>query len=146
MNSKSSKSSLFLIELIVVILFFSISSAIIVQIFAKAHEIDLKSRALTFSSREIQNVAECYRSVQGDYDQTIFLLNDQTVFLLENGFEIYYTSDFQACDLPDPNGYLLHADFSQISDFRILTLSMIACSSNETLYEITIEKYDHLVH
>jgi len=60
-----SKTSLFLMELIIVILFFSIASAVCVQLFFKAHEIDVSTDKLSHSNIVIQNLAECFYGTDG---------------------------------------------------------------------------------
>jgi type II secretory pathway pseudopilin PulG len=59
----SSKSSLFLIEMIVVILFFSIAGAICVSLFVQARLISLESTRLTLAVNQCQNAAEALRAV-----------------------------------------------------------------------------------
>ena len=57
---KSSKTSLFLMELIIAILFFSISSAVCIQLFVKAHLLDLKTQEENLSLMTCQNFNELY--------------------------------------------------------------------------------------
>ena len=59
----SSKSSLFLMELILSILFFSLASAVCVQLFVKSHLISRQSTDLTNSVNLAQDVAEIYTGV-----------------------------------------------------------------------------------
>ncbi len=51
-------SSLFLMELILVILFFALSSMVCVQLFAAARRMDQKALALNLGSRECGNVVQ----------------------------------------------------------------------------------------
>lgn len=55
---KKSKSALFLIELIIAILFFALSSAVCAQLFAKAHLISQKSTDVTMAVNRAQTAAE----------------------------------------------------------------------------------------
>lgn len=61
----SSKSGLFLIELIIAIVFFAISSAVCMQLFAKAHMISQTSRDLNTAVICAQNVAEAFCATNG---------------------------------------------------------------------------------
>lgn len=63
---KSSKSSLFLLELIIAILFFSIASAACIQLFAKAHTLDIKTGEQNHTIIWSQNLAELWRAGNGD--------------------------------------------------------------------------------
>ena len=56
----SSKSSLFLMELILSILFFSLASAVCVQLFVKSHLINRQSTDMTNAVNLSQDVAEIY--------------------------------------------------------------------------------------
>ena len=63
---KSSKSSLFLLELIIAILFFSISAAACIQLFAKAHAVDIRTVEQNQAIIWSQNLAELWRHSNGD--------------------------------------------------------------------------------
>lgn len=63
---KSSKSSLFLLELIIAILLFSIASAACIQFFAKAHILDIKTGEQNQTIIWSQNLAELWRAGFGD--------------------------------------------------------------------------------
>ncbi len=63
---QGSKSSLFLIELIIAILFFAVSSAICVQLFTTSH---LKSQESVYrndANLQAQTLIELYRNADGD--------------------------------------------------------------------------------
>lgn len=57
-RSRARSSSLFLMELILAILFFSVASAVCVEFFAKAHLMRLDSEALTHAVNECSGAAE----------------------------------------------------------------------------------------
>lgn len=71
---KGAKSGLFLMELIVVILFFALSSAVCVQLFVRAHLISIKSSDLTMAVTKAQTAAECFKSSDGTEDALSSLL------------------------------------------------------------------------
>lgn len=62
----NSKSSLFLIELLIVIAFFAIASTVCVQIFAKSHVISTGSRDLNRAVAVAQSAAEGFKATGGD--------------------------------------------------------------------------------
>lgn len=68
-RASGSKSSLFLIELIFVILFFSLSGAVCVRLFAQARITGDRSRALGEASVRAQEAAELYKYSGGDLGQ-----------------------------------------------------------------------------
>ena len=70
MKKKTSRSGLFLIELVIVILFFSVSSAICMRIFASAYLSNRYSRAQNEASDAISSVSSIYKTAQGDISGT----------------------------------------------------------------------------
>lgn len=57
-RSRARSSSLFLMELILAILFFSVASAVCVEFFVKSHLMSRESEALTYAVNECAGVAE----------------------------------------------------------------------------------------
>ena len=57
-RNRAKSSSLFLLELILAILFFSIASAVCVQFFVKSHLLSRDAKALNSSVTEVFNAAE----------------------------------------------------------------------------------------
>ncbi|MDF2656107.1 MAG: hypothetical protein K0R19_2581 [Bacillota bacterium] len=75
-----SRSQLFLIELIVVVLFFSFSAAIAMMVFGKAHELSEDAKALNGAMAIVQSAAETDRSKSLDEVRT----NSESIYLNEN--------------------------------------------------------------
>ena len=63
----SSKSSLFLIELIIAILFFSIGSAVCVRAFVKAHSLSTEAKDLSFASAQVSSMASVLKYTDRSY-------------------------------------------------------------------------------
>ena len=63
-----SKSGLFLMELIIAICFFAVSSAICVQLFAHAHTLSQRSKGIQMAVLNAQSVAEGFRGLEGDVE------------------------------------------------------------------------------
>lgn len=97
MNKKSrSKSSLFLMELIIVIMFFSLCAAICMRVFANAKVKTDSAREITNASLVAQTAAEYYKEFDGDLN----LLGEK--FGLEfkdsvNSFEVNYDEEWNTC-------------------------------------------------
>lgn len=72
----SARTGLFLIELIVAILFFSIASAICIQLFAKAHIVSTNSKNLTEALTQVQTVAETFKASDGTIENLQELLDN----------------------------------------------------------------------
>ncbi len=95
----SSRSGLFLLELIISILFFSVASAICIQLFVKAHLMDKNNQALTQSIKLSQNFAEIYTATNGDLDAIKKFYPEATITLLpeynSNRFRIDYNANWK---------------------------------------------------
>lgn len=63
---KHSRSSLFLMEMIIAILFFSLASAVCIQLFAKSHLLSTQTVNQNHAVIWAQNLAESYLSSDGD--------------------------------------------------------------------------------
>ena len=81
-----SKTPLFLMELLIMLLVFSISAAICLQVFAGARRISDESRRLDLAVMQAQTAAECWKASYGNLDKTAELLNAEAE---KNGFSIY---------------------------------------------------------
>lgn len=68
MNTRS-KSGLFMIELVIVIVIFSILSAECLKVFFHSRQIADQSQNLSRSTLAVQSVADCYKSANGDLKQ-----------------------------------------------------------------------------
>lgn len=108
-KSRAKSSSLFLLELILAILIFSIASAVCVQFFVKSHLMSQESRALELSVSETTGVAELIGvadSLEHATDSILALspdavsVDDSTSSDQVN-LALYYDKDFLMCPLSD---------------------------------------------
>ena len=63
---KHSRSSLFLMEMIIAILFFSLASAVCIQLFARSHLLSTQTVNQNHAVIQAQSLAESYLSLEGD--------------------------------------------------------------------------------
>ena len=73
MGNNSSKSGLFLMELIMSIMFFSLAAAICVELFVKSHALSRTSVELNHAVIECESVAEYIYGVGGNIEQDSFM-------------------------------------------------------------------------
>ena len=92
-------SSLFLLELIFAILFFSVASAVCVQIFVKSHTLSTQAHDLTQASRRAGDVAELITASTSPDDMKNLLEDaySDAVNIASENFTIFYDSDFIPC-------------------------------------------------
>lgn len=68
-TNSSSRSGLFLMELIISILFFSLAGAVCVKLFVNSHIVSQNSVELNHALEWSQNVAEVFYGCNGNFDQ-----------------------------------------------------------------------------
>lgn len=73
---KHSKSSMFLMELIIAILFFSLASAVCIQLFAQSHLISRETVNQNYAISHAQSLAEIWYATEGDPEKMQSLLKN----------------------------------------------------------------------
>ena len=135
-----SKSSLFLIELIIVILFFSLSGVVCIQLFVKSHTISENTARENLVINHAQNIAELFRGADGDMDTFLQMLADAGYDVLPADTD----SDYRLVNLSEDlmKGYccaLVNQEGSDsMASVRIVFYNR---DTQDILYDITIEKY-----
>lgn len=105
MPSRGSKLSLFLMELIVVIFFFSLSAAVCVRLFSAAHILSEDARNMTNAAMWSQNLCEVFMGQKGDVHEISQLYPNAFVSeaesLEENDIEsviLFFDNDWEMVD------------------------------------------------
>lgn len=102
MNERnSSHSSLFLIELIFVIFFFSLASMLCVQVFVKAHLISKQAKEESLGSNLVSSVAEVLSDTETSFDE-LFPEAKKT----KDGWQIPYDKNGEQTSLKHASYYL----------------------------------------
>ena len=139
MNRAGSRSSLFLMEMIVTILFFSLASAVCVQCFVRAHLIGEETKELNHAVAIATGYAEVMRGTDGDID-SILAIYPNAVKGDDSFIMVFYDGDFNPCDAGQavyagditltPNGAIqnMHIKIARIDD-------------NSIIYELDATKY-----
>lgn len=98
MNKTSSRTGLFLMELIIGILFFSLAGALCIQMFVKSHTISQSSTQLNHGVLWAQNIAEAFQGCNGNVVEMAELF-DTCIYDIEDGecevFYLLFDQDFQ---------------------------------------------------
>lgn len=148
-KNRPQSSSLFLMELILAILFFSIASAVCVQFFVKSHLLSRHSQELSQAVNECSAIAEICKTSDG-LSQVVELLNQeypqadipssssdsQPVTLT-----IYFDKDFVPCSEADDTSYVLHLTLQE-SDQMLTTEMQVVHSQDESIiYELSTKHH-----
>lgn len=137
MNRKSnSSSSLFLMEILINILLFSVMLSICLQFSIKAHKLTNTTTELERAVTVCSNVANVFEAGDGSYD-SIASVFDQSLFV-NNQLVIYYDDSFIECSA---NESVYVVVISIVSD-NSLSKASISCQKDATeLYQITACNY-----
>lgn len=135
----SSRSGLLLMEIIIAILFFSVVSAICLQLFVKAHNMGKDTEELDMAVRQCSSVAE----ILSQKEQPMELISEiySGSDIAETDGFIYFDKDFQPCSKEDSR---YHLDISSSSEDIKLTAYDIAIYANddtECIYSLQIDAY-----
>ena len=115
-------SSLFLLELILAVLFFSVASALCIQIFTKAHLMSQDARELNFAVSEVSSMAE-----QMPDDS----LQDAAA---------YYDSSYASCEKADAV-YVLTVHYEPEDTLLKAHISMDTVADNRNIYTLDVTKH-----
>lgn len=145
-KGRARTSSLFLMELILAILFFSITSAVCVQFFIKSHLLSQDSRILTQAVSECSATAEICSTSDG-IDVAIKQLSDIYPYIkiseTDNTAIIYFDSDLKPC-AEKSKGYMLtvqlHENDSMLSS-DITFEDPDADVKERTIYELSTQHH-----
>ena len=103
-KERARTSSLFLMELILAILFFSITSAVCVQFFVKSHILSQDSKALTLAVNECSAIAETCKTTKdlSDAEELLQKIYPSAEIASQNVnsatvVSIYFDRQFHAC-------------------------------------------------
>lgn len=88
MRRTNSKTALFLMELILMILLFALSAAVCMRIFAAAQTLSDGSRELNGAVMEAENAAESFKATGGDAEAAAALCSAAEAS--PGGFRVYY--------------------------------------------------------
>jgi hypothetical protein len=95
-KQRGSKLSLFLMELIVAILFFSLSAAVCVRLFTTAHLIAERTENLSSAVMWSQNLTESFMAMGGDLDEISHLYPD--AYVTEDTLILFFDRDWEMVD------------------------------------------------
>ena len=131
----NTRSSLFLIELIIAILFFSLGAAVCVQAFAKAHTLTGQARDLSFASSAVSSAASAVKYTDGSAGQLRPYLPG--VFADGEDAAVCYDADLAPCQAGDDAAYTLHIHTEPMEGGRTASIRMDS-RDGETIYALQL--------
>ena len=143
---KPSKSSLFLMELIISILFFSIASAVCIQLFVKAHLLNVRAQEKNETVVWVQNLAELWNSCDGDMlfmeaqlrrdyqckDNAVSLDSGET-----GALSLYFNQDWELSETESAYHIALSPALFD-SDSRLISAEITVYRGEEAIYRLPL--------
>lgn len=139
-------SSLFLLELILAVLFFSVASALCIQIFTKAHLMSQDARDLNFAVNEVSSMAEqisagtLHSDTAASSDDTA---SDPSTQMPDDSLQdaaAYYDSSYASCKKADAV-YVLTVHYEPEDTLLKAHISMDTIADNQNIYALDVTKH-----
>lgn len=139
-------SSLFLLELILAILFFSVASALCIQIFTKAHLMSQDARDLNFAVNEVSSMAEqisagtLHSDTAASSDDTA---SDPSTQMPDDSLQdaaAYYDSSYASCEKADAV-YVLTVHYEPEDTLLKAHISMDTIADNRNIFTLDVTKH-----
>ena len=139
-------SSLFLLELILAVLFFSVASALCIQIFTKAHLMSQDARDLNFAVNEVSSMAEqisagtLHSDTAASSDDTA---SDPSTQMPDDSLQdaaAYYDSGYASCEKADAV-YVLTVHYEPENTLLKAHISMATIADNRNIYTLDVTKH-----
>lgn len=136
-SAASSKTGLFLMEIIIMLLFFTLCAAVCMRMFAAAQVNSDYSRDLSEASLRAQSVAECYKAAEGDLGATAELLGLGQDALAGETLTIYYDPAWEPGESREEAAYTLTADLEKGA--QTAEISVVKSGEEEALFAIEVK-------
>lgn len=134
-RTNASRSNLFLMELMIAILFFSLGSAVCIQIFAKAHMVDQSARDLSFASAQVSSAASVIKYTENE----LLALKEFYPDITEsgNGFMICYDKNYNEVS-PSDAVYTLEIIPGNSNGMETAHIQMTKKNSSAPIYQLDL--------
>ena len=135
---RNSRASLFLMELMISILFFSLSSAVCIQLFVKAHTINGTTEDKSNATLIAQDISEYFHHANGNKEKFLsyFTEYEET----EEGVLIYFTQNSNCCSSSNAY-YTATLLFSEDNSYNLLSFRITCVNNTDTLYAAELKKH-----
>ena len=104
------KSSLTLLEIIIMVMVFALAAALCLRAFVYSKKLSAQDKIRVLAERQVQTAAEVIKAAKGDANIAAAMLSgmgqEGNVFTLDNGFELLYDQDWKPH--PAVSGYHYH--------------------------------------
>lgn len=137
-NYRTHKSSLFLIELILAIAFFSLASAVCVQLFVKSHLLSKEAAQLNTGVNLVTSAAEIFRQSYGDMDAVTDFMPELEAPNSKDFYTAYYNEEGLPCTKSDAS-YILTLTPERTEDMAFAVIKILLKENNNSVYELPVQ-------
>ena len=131
-----SKSGLFLMELIIAIAFFAVSSAICVQLFAMAHTLSTRSVGVQMAVMNAQSAAESFKASGGDIAMMSHVFEANVV---DNRMVAGFCENWNRSDMDVR--FVMSVETDTSSSPALATIIVTDNLLGEELYSLIVKRY-----
>lgn len=143
----TSRSSLFLIELILSIFFFIITASVVMQLFVKSHLISQDAVNINHALLHTQNIAELFLAANGDFEAVKTVLEPE---ILTDASTInailYFNSDWQSVSTLSDAAYLIIMDYTPAGNNDVYSYLDIYVNQCPDKSKAILSDYDNFVN
>ena len=137
---KHSRSALALMELILVILFFSLASVVCIRLFVHSHLLSSRTVSENHAVIHAQNLAECFLATDGDMAQIKALFEKHVSDAPENTVILLFDSDWKECSEDDACYFarlVTHPEADGLLSAEI-SINAYPSDSEDSIYTLTV--------
>lgn len=138
MNGKRSKSSLFLIEMLIAIFFFALAAIVGTRLFALSRVTAKRSTELNFAVSECSSIAEVFESCKGDINAMSEIIGGMVD---EKYITIFFDENWQ--EKPDVTDAAYRIKVNVTSEDNLANVDIAVCKLGEgkTIYMLNEARY-----
>lgn len=140
-KNRPKSSSIFLMEFILAVLFFSVASAVCVQFFVKSHVLSQRSQTLAHAVSECSSIAEICRTSESLADAEALLADEYPTLEKGNTILLYFDDEFAPCDQESATSKL---ELSLSQDEQMLSIHMNVCATTDEALIYELETSHHI--
>ncbi len=149
-RNRAKSSSLFLLELVLAILFFSLASAVCVQFFVKSHILSRDAQRLNHAVSECSGMAEIVNTsdgmtnaievITGLYPDASLTDSEENGDVPSVSALIFYDKEFIPCAEKD-KAYVLQAVLWEQGQMLTAGMTIGEAETEDPIYELTVKHY-----
>ncbi len=137
MDTKGSKTKLFLLEMVIILLFFAFAGAVCMNLFAKAKMISEQSTDLTQAMLQAQAAAEAVKTTGGDERELEKLIGGAPD---EAGLIVYYDREWNPVKEKANSVYAMKIELGR--EAGTLDSSISVDKAGAMIYDLNVSQYD----